>query len=203
MRCMSTAEPRPPAAAPGAQTPEKRRNPWIWISVVLVLACVGLVVWNMSIQSDLDSTQEDVEELQTQVTQAQDTGGTLMAGLQGAYDQFAQQLGATKDDLAAAKQGIGDAKESVTQAEADAATAAQEAADATDAVDEAEAKADEATAQAQAATSKAGIAADCAKAYVAAFGLLFDGDSVRAQVSVVGQELSSISADCKAALAGA
>jgi hypothetical protein len=40
----------------GDQASKKRRNPWIWICAVLALAAAGLLIWALTIQSDLDST---------------------------------------------------------------------------------------------------------------------------------------------------
>ena len=46
------------------------------------------------------------------------------------------------------------------------------------------------------------IARNCAKAYVSAFGLLFEGDSVEDQVPEVRKQFEAITADCKAAFEG-
>ena len=69
--------------------------------------------------------------------------------------------------------------------------------------DKAKAQADQAKAEARAAESRAAVAADCAKAYIAAFGGLFEGESVRDQAPEVREQLSRITADCKDELAGA
>jgi septal ring factor EnvC (AmiA/AmiB activator) len=182
--------------------PAKRRSPWIWISVVLAVVAAGLLVWALTLQSDLDDTQQDVDRLQSQVEQGQETGGTVMAAVKAAYDQLAQELGATSEDLATVEADLDTAKQNAAQAEDDAAAAAdQAAAAANDATEKAKAEADQAKAEAQALESKATIASDCAKAYVSAIGSLFEGDSVRSQLSTVRGELEGITADCKDAFA--
>lgn len=190
---MSATEPASPA---GTQAPSRHRNYWIWACALLVLCCAGLAIWAFSLNSDLDDTQAQVDSLQTQVTEQEQTGDTVVAGLQAAYAEFAQQLGASRDDLTAAKQDITSAKQELEAADAKAAEAAQGA------QDDVQAQLDEAEAKADGAAAKTQIAGNCAKAYVSAFGALFEGDSVRAQVATVGQQLQSITADCRTALGG-
>jgi cytoskeletal protein RodZ len=191
-----TAEPS------GGQAPHKRRSRWVWISVVLAVVAAGLLIWALTIQSDLNSTQQEVTDLQAQVDQNEETGSELVTAGKAVIDDLAQQLGATSEDLEAAEEGIADAEQAATQAQADAAAAERDAAAADNETDKARAEAEQAKAEAQAAESKAGIAADCAKAYVSAFGALFEGESVSAQAPAVREELEKISADGKAAFAG-
>jgi hypothetical protein len=76
------------------------------------------------------------------------------------------------------------------QAEQDSAAAKDKAAEADNETDRAKAEADQAQADAQAAESKAAVAGDCAKAHVSAFGALFEGESVQAQVPVVREQFA-------------
>jgi DNA repair exonuclease SbcCD ATPase subunit len=199
---MSTSGPRD-GVAPEARPPKKRRNAWIWVSTVLAVAAVGLLVWALSIRSDLDESEQDVATLQSQVEAGQETGGQVLTAAKGAIQQVAQQLGATAEDLEAAQADLEQAKLDGEQAEQAAAKAEDAVATAENATDKAVAEADQAKAQVEAAESKAAIAGDCAKAYVSALGALFDGESVRDQASVVREQLSGISEDCRAALAEA
>jgi chromosome segregation ATPase len=189
---MSTTQPEPPIAPDPQQHQQgahKRRNPWIWISALLAVVAVGLGIWAYSAQSDLDSTQQDVEELQAQVDQSKETGGTVLATVKAAFQDLTAQLGATNEDLANTKQQLQDAQASAEKAAQDAAAAV-------------EGSTKQVQAKAQEAQSKATVAADCAKAYAGAFGALFEGDSVRAQAATVKQQLQDISATCKTALQG-
>ena len=96
--------------------------------------------------------------------------------------------------------GIGRASRTPTRAakaEKDAAAAKQDAADAGDATDKAKAKAKQAKAETQAAESKVKAAKGCAKAYIEAFGGLFEGGSVSGQAETVRKDLEGVTAGCK------
>ncbi len=185
---MSTTQPQPPVA-PEQASSHKRRNPWIWISALLAVVAVGLGIWAYSAQSDLDSTQQDVADLQAQVDKSKETGSTVLATVKAAFQDLSAQLGATNQDLAGTKQELADAQASAEKAAQDASNAVK-------------GSTEEAQAKAQEAESKATVAADCAKSYAGAFGALFEGDSVRAQAATVKQQLQDISATCKTALSG-
>jgi chromosome segregation ATPase len=185
------------------QEPKKRRNPWIWVSVVLGLVAVGLLVWALTTQSDLDNAEQEAEAAQAQVEQGKKTGGAVLVGGKAAYDEVTEELGATTDDLDATEKDLQNAQKDADQAEQKAKAAEQDAAQADNEADKAKAETDKARAETEAAESKAVIAADCAKAYVSALGMLFEGESVKAQAEAVKQQLDSISATCKASLEGA
>lgn len=175
----------------------------MWISAALALVCVGLLVWALSINSDLDETEQQVADLQTQVEQAQDTGGSLQTALQGAYEQLTQAVGAAQANVDSTRQSIEQAKANVQQAQQDAQAAASQAADtAASAADQARARIDEAQANTEVAKGQAQIAADCGKAYLGALGALFEGDSVTSQLETVRTQLQGITADCRTALSG-
>ena len=195
---MATTSPQDEASASG-QAPKKHRNHWIWISAVLAVAVIGLLIWALQTRSDLNSANDKNADLQAQVNQGQETGSDVLAAAKTLVNSLAAQLGATNEDLADTQQKLDDAQAAEEQAQKDADAAKQKAEQADNATDKANAEADQAKAEAEAVQSKASIAADCAKAYVSAFGTLFgdEGD----QASVV-QQLQGITADCKAAFAG-
>jgi hypothetical protein len=68
---------------------------------------------------------------------------------------------------------------------------------------EARAESEQAQSEAKAAQSRARMASDCAKAYVGAFGGLFERESAKDQAPAIREELSQITADCKDAFAAA
>jgi chromosome segregation ATPase len=216
------------AAAPGSEAPQKRRNRWIWVSALLAIVAVGVTIWALTLRSDADNTQQDLDkttqelastkqELDTtkkqlasaqqdvqdlQSSQRRRTGVALVTG-KVLYDEFAKQLGAAHDELAATQQDVEDADKAAMQAEQDAEAAKQDAADASTETDKAEAEAKQAKAESQAAQSRAEAARGCAKAYIEAFGGLFEGDSASAQAEIVRKDLQSVTSDCKDALAAA
>ncbi len=210
-----------------ADPPPRRQSRWIWVSALLALVAVGLTIWALTLRSDLDNaqqgldtttqqlastnqdlettkqqlatTKQDVEDLQS--SQRRRTGVTLVTG-KVLYDEFSKQLGAAHDELDATQQDVKDANKAATQAEKDAAAAKQDAADAGTETDKANAEARQANAELQAAQSKATAAAGCAKAYIEAFGGLFEGDSASDQAEAVRKDLKAVTVDCKDALAG-
>ena len=125
-----------------------------------------------------------------------------MVGATALYKQLSEQLGVTEEDLAATQQDLEQAEQAAAQAEQDAKAAKQAAADAGSETEKARAEADQAKAEAKAAESRTAIAADCAKAYVSAFGLLFEGESAKDQAEEVREQLSAITATCKDELDG-
>jgi hypothetical protein len=237
----TTAEPEPAEAAP-----RKHRNRWIWVSVVLAVVAAGLLVWALTLKSDVDSAQKDLDdarselastnqklestsedlddtnqklesttaELQTTTQEAQssdtsDDGNKAaravlavgaLAGVKALYDDLSEQLGATQEDLEATQQSLDDANEKADQAEQDAAAAKEKAAQADDETEKAQAEAEQAKAETQGAEAKNQIAADCARAYISAFGTLFEGDDVSDQAAAVRKQFADITADCQNAL---
>jgi chromosome segregation ATPase len=84
---------------------------------VLALCCVGLLVWALSLRSDLDTTQQQVGSLQAQIDKQAQTGDVVQSSLQAAYDQIVKQLGTAKGDLNALTQDIDTAKQAVADAD--------------------------------------------------------------------------------------
>ena len=211
---MATTEPQRDAVVTddAAQQKKKKRSPWLWVSIGLAAAVIGLLIWGIKSQSDLDKAEKDAQALQSQVDQGQRTAGAVAASVKDVFNDLTSQLGSANEDLAASEQAVKDAEAAATKAEQDAAAAEKKASEAktqtenaksqTDkanaAADQANAEADQAKAEAKAATSKLDVATGCAKSYVSAFGALVDGKTS----SDVKQQLQTITADCKAALAG-
>jgi len=185
---MATAQTPPGDALPHDRQPvppKRNHRLWIWASAVLAVVAVGLLVWALSLRSDLDSTKDDNAQLQSQV----DDRGGLAATVGAVIGDLTSQLGATSEDLAQTQSDLDDAE----QAAGDAAAKAQ------DSVDQAQSEADQTKAQADAAGSKAKVAAECAKAYVAGFGALFSGEDVAS----VKKQLQQTTQTCKETLEGA
>ena len=189
-----------PELAPEPET--KKRNWWVWIAGALAVIAIGLLVWGIDTKSDLDSTQNQVDDLESQVQQGQETGSKVVTAAKSAIDDLTQQLGATSEDLTNAEQDVKDAQATADQAQKDADAAKQQADKAGDATEKAQAEADQAKADQKAAESKASIAADCVKAYVAAIGTIFEGDDPKAQADTVREQMKGITAECQDALAG-
>ena len=105
-----------------------------------------------------------------------------MGGGTALYKEFAEQIGATQDDLATTQQQLEEAEKAAAQAEKDAEAAKQAAADAGNETEKAQAEAEQAKAEAAAAEARMAIAADCAKAAISAIGPLFESEDASEQV---------------------
>jgi DNA repair exonuclease SbcCD ATPase subunit len=224
---VTTTDPQPDAAKP-----KKHRSPWIWVCAGLAVVAIGALVWALSTRSDLDDTQSKLDSTeqklastQQELDTAQQTptptptptatatpedegnGDALLAAgavaaVKSLYDDLKQQLGATQEDLDQTQQDLDAANQQAEQAEKDAAAAKDKADQAGNDTEKAQAEAEQARAGQKAAESKAAIATDCARAYISAFGTLFDGDDIKAQAAKVREQLSQIHDDCQNAFKG-
>ena len=168
-------------------------------------------------QQELDSTQQELDTTAQQLDDAtqpatptptaepDDEGGGQTAALVAAgalFTGLARELGATREDVEQTEEELADAQKEADDAEQEASAAKRQVDDATDEADKANAQANQANAERDAAQAKATIAAECARAYIGAFGELFGSGNVREQVPVVRKDLEGITAECKTALAG-
>jgi hypothetical protein len=166
---------------------EHHHNHWRWIAAGFAVIAIGLLVWGVKTQRDLDDANSDKAAL---------TG--VSASMKSAYDDIGQQLGSTSQDLSQSQQDVADAQQQATDAEKQASQAKSQTDQAQGAADEAQKEAQQAQADADASEAKLKVAGDCAKAYVSAFGTLLDG----ASADDVGKDLSAVTADCQDALGG-
>jgi pyruvate/2-oxoglutarate dehydrogenase complex dihydrolipoamide acyltransferase (E2) component len=180
-------------------------------------------------QSKLDSTEQELASTQQKLdavptatpteaatatpaptetaTPEEDNGNPLLsvgavAAVKALYDDLKDQLGATQEDLAQTQKDLDAANQQAEQAEKDAAAAKDKAEQAGNETEKAQAEAEQARADQKAAESKLEIATGCAKAYVSAFGGLFEGDDVEAQAAKVKEQFAQIHDDCQTAFAG-
>ena len=223
---------------PGDAETKKHRSRWVWVSAVLAVAAVGLLVWALTVKSDLNGTEDDlasasqqlsstkqeldstskeldksqqqVEELESAETsdRRRRVGGALLsagglAAAKAVYDDLAEQLGATEEELDATQEDVEAANKAAADAAGDAEAAKREAAEADTEADKAAAETAQAKAEAKAEKTKSTAVADCVKAYVSAFGGLFEGDSIREQTESVRKDFATVSEDCKGTLEGA
>lgn len=210
LRPVSTADASDGGSRPGAEESGDggeppaggRRNPWIWVSVVLALVSIGLLVWGMNKQSDLDDANKQVEDLQSQLSKGKAAGGAATVTFKTVYEDLEQQLGRATKDLAATQQNLKDAEQASAKAQQDAAAAQQKASQTNNATDKANAEAEQAKAEAKAAESQTAIVTDCANAYLSALGSVVQSDNPSEQASAVKKDLQGMSDTCKKALEG-
>ena len=101
-------------ADPGRPDEPSRKPPWAWIAVcgVLVVALVGLGIWALSLNSDLDQQRDATAQAQQEADQANDQADQLSSQL----DDLAQSASDAGDEIA---QAGSDAKETFQNALAD------------------------------------------------------------------------------------
>jgi DNA repair exonuclease SbcCD ATPase subunit len=202
-RAMIT-DPKPPDTGAAAAQPAKSSHVWIWISAVLAVVAIGILVWALTVQSDLDGTQSDLDQANAQVAeleagaeQTENVQDTAVVALKAAYEELTAQLGTATEDLATATADLQAAQSTSEQAAQAAAAAKEKAGEVKGSVEQAQATADQAQLEAEAARAKGAVIADCAKASFSVVGELLDGGSL----STVRDSVQSIAADCKTALA--
>jgi len=69
-------------------SPERRRNPWIWISGLLALVAAGLLIWALTARSEKDKAQDELAGTQQQLEATEQD-----------LDDTQQQLDATRQDV--------------------------------------------------------------------------------------------------------
>lgn len=102
-----TELPPDPVDAPD-QTAGRRRRPWGWIAVcgVLALVAVGVTIWALSLNSDLNhqrdqtaAAQQQAEQASSQADQISSQVDQLTQDINDALDQAGQAGAAAKDQL--------------------------------------------------------------------------------------------------------
>ena len=179
--------------APGeAGTGSSHKRPWGWIAVAGVLAAgiVGVGIYAINLNSDLDdanakvaSQQRQIASQQKELDDAQSTGADVVAAAKTAYADLSSKLGATQQNASQASE----------QAAAKLDQAEQAAADAKGTADELQKKAD-------AAQAKAEAAATCAQSFLTAFKGVFDAATLKAGVEATVTELKALQPRCASAL---
>jgi hypothetical protein len=179
--------------APGEAAPDSsHKRPWGWIAVagVLAAAIVGVGIYAINLNSDLDdanakvaSQQAKIASQQKELEDAQSPGAGVVAAAKTAYADLSSKLGATQQDASQASE----------QAAAKLDQAEQAAADAKGTADEVQKKAD-------AAQAKAEAAASCAQSFLTAFSEVFSGATLKEGVEATVTELKALQPKCASAL---
>ena len=69
-----------------AGPPEQHKRPWVWIAIagLLAVGILGLAVYSIDLNSDLDDANAEISSEQEQIEQAQDTGSDVVAAAKSA-----------------------------------------------------------------------------------------------------------------------
>jgi chromosome segregation ATPase len=199
---ISQPQPQPPvsdAESDAGNQPDtgKRRNWWIWVSVVLAVALLGTLIWQRQVQSDLDAAQDQISQLQRQIDEGEQAGSEAAASYKAAYEDLEEELGNAQEDLAATRDGLDEAQQAAKDAEQRAAEAERAADGAGNAVDEANAKADQAAADAESAEAQLTVATGCANTFIDQLASVMQSSDPTAAATAAKSELQGVAADCR------
>jgi hypothetical protein len=91
------SEPPEPDAAPEPpeDAPEKRRNWWIWLSAGSAIVVVGLLIWALTLRSDVDSAQAETQA----ASQELETTNEQLEATQAELNSTKQELDTTTQQL--------------------------------------------------------------------------------------------------------
>jgi chromosome segregation ATPase len=178
---------QPGDAPPAAGKTHGTRRPWGWIALaaVLLAAVIGLGIYALQLNSDLDDADATIAE-QEQALSAQDTGGQALDRIGAAVGEVTSALGATQADVTAVEQQVTAAADRVEEAERNVAAAADE-------LERTEAERD-------AALAKVDVVQACAKSVVSAFEGVFAAESLSAGVQAAASELRTLQPQCAPAI---
>ena len=173
----------PSTPDPRDHTPHKRPGGWIAVAGLLAAGVIGIGIYAINLDSDLDDANAQIASQQEQIDQAQGTGDDAAAAARSAYDDLTAQLGAAQED---ASQAVEQASEQLDQAE--------------QAAEDARGTADELQKEADAARAKAETAATCAQSFLSAFSGVFGGATLKEGVEATVAELQALQPQCAPAL---
>jgi chromosome segregation ATPase len=185
-----------------AAAQKKHRSPWLWVSLVLALACIGLAVWGINTQSDLDDANTQIDHLQNQLGASAVTGTAVAASYKDAYNDLEQQMGSANADLSSTQAQLEDSQKAADQANEDAAKAKDKADKAENETDKANAEAEQAQAETKAAQEQAKTVTNCSQALLTSIGAVLQADDPKAEAGKQKSELEPLAAGCKKALGG-
>jgi multidrug resistance efflux pump len=111
-----------------AETAHKQKRPIVWMIIagVAILAAIGLGIWALKVNSDLNSTQSDLEAAEAQVA-AQTEAATAAANELEKINSDNEIYVVSNEDVAAAEKAVADANAAVAEANANVSAAQDEA----------------------------------------------------------------------------
>ena len=190
----------PPAAASAS----KRKRPigWMIVAGLAIVAAIGLGIWAVKVNSDLDATQSQLEA-QTAATEAAEA--QVAAQTEAATDVATELEKISSDneiyvvsneDVAQVESEVAAAEQAVAEANAAAAEASANASAAQDQASKLRAELEQARAERQLARAERQQARICARGSLGALSAMGKSDSAAAS------ELETVSSSCAASVSG-
>jgi chromosome segregation ATPase len=192
----------PDGTSLGDPTAGKRKRPigWMIVAGLAVLLAIGLGIWAVKVNSDLDSTQSELAA-QTAAADAAEAQAAAQAEAAAAVGEEIQKINAdneiyvvSDEDVAQAESEIEAAEEAVAEANAAAAEANENLSAAQDQVSTLRAELEQARAERELARAERQQARICARGSLGALGALSRNDPETAS------EVETISSACAASV---
>jgi chromosome segregation ATPase len=174
------------AAGDGSSRPKKRPWGWIGLAAVLGVVAIGLGIYAVQVNSDLDDAEATVAQQEQALSEAQAAGGDAREAVASVVSDLATELGATQDDVAALEQQVNEAADSFKAAEEEVSAAVGE-------LQVTEAERD-------AAQAKVEVVQKCAQSVVSAFSGVLDAETPEAGIEDAAAELRSLQPECAPAI---
>jgi hypothetical protein len=166
---------QPAASAPDLPPQRKRPVVWMILAGVAIAAAIGLGVWALMLNDDLNDTEEQLEAqtaaAESASAEAESRIAEARARIETALSDVAGVVVVSDEDVAEAEQAAAEAEQSVADAQAAVDQAQGE-------VEQARAERDLARAEAEQARAEAAQAELCADASLAATQALAESDDV-------------------------
>lgn len=183
-------------APPPATSEDKRPIVWMIVAGVAVLAAVGIGIWALQVNSDLDSTQADLAA-QQQATQQAEAQVQAQTDAASAAASELEQISSDNEIYVVSNEDVAAAETAVAEADAAVDAANANVADAQDQAARARAELDQARAERDLARAERQQARICARGSLGALTRLTGSDPEAAS-----SELQTVSTACAEAVAG-
>ena len=179
----------PVATSPPTTPKQKRPIVWMVIAGVAILVAIGFCIWALKVNSDLNSTQSDLDAAEAQVA-AQTEAATAAANELDKISSENEIYVVSNEDVAAAQKAVDDANAALDQANADVSAAQDEAS-------KLRAELEQARAERELARAERQQARVCSRGSLGVLSKLGKNESEAAS-----SELETVSSACTATVSG-
>lgn len=187
------ATPATPAAQPPQPDPveqqAKKTKIWIIVAVILGLIAIGLGIWAVTTNSDLDNANAEIKKQKVLIVRAssdvrseQKTAEKIEAAELAEYKRTRRVLNKSKKTVAQQQKNIQQQKQDVVQAQ--------------DQLDNANTENEKLQAEVNLAKQQLQVAQACASGTISAIDSVFTAPSAKAGVARLNNDLAALSKDC-------
>lgn len=183
------ATPAPAAPSPNADQAKKTRI-WMIAAIVLGLIAIGLGIWAITTNSDLDSANAKIKTQQTAIANAtkdvkseESTAGKIEAAELAEYKRTRHVLNKSKKTVAQQQQNIAKQKQDVVQAQSQ--------------LDNATTENQKLQAEVNLTKQQLQVAQACQSGTISAIDSVFSAPTAKAGIARLNNDLADLSKDCQ------